>query len=648
MTPAAPEDRASSSFPPDAAPASSGPAPRRLDEAGLRERLAGKRELIASAEPFVSGLYDFVRGSGFLALLADGEGFVLSVVGDEDILGEAFGFGLLPGAFLGAGGLGFQALVSVLAGGRPVQAPAGTARGGSPGSWTCSAAPVRSPRGGIIACLALIGGNLEVHPHTLGMVVAASGAIETSLALAARNEALEGERRFSETLLDSITAGILSADFEGALLSANRHALGMFGFDRAELASAGLGGLLPGWPSIRAASMAGEELHGLEAQVEARSNRLAFDLSTYPLRDAEGRPRAVILVFKEFAKARRHAGEVLGRRAVYTFDKIVGSSPSLREAVEFARKIADGRSTILITGESGTGKEIFAQAIQNASPRRDEAFVVLNCGAIPATLIESELFGYVEGAFTGARRGGQVGKFEIADRGTIFLDEIGDMPSDMQTRLLRVIEEGTVTRVGDNREVPVDVRIIAATNQDLAAAVARGSFRKDLYYRLNVLPIHLPPLRERREDIPLLIEHYMRRVSKRLNRRPVPIGGEAMADLVERDWPGNVRELENFIELVIASEGLPPFLAPLSWRPEPRAAPGPLALEPGLPRAGPPAGPRPAAGSLREAERDLLERTLRDSGGNASLTARRLGIGRTTLYRKLHLHGLPPKAPGLD
>jgi len=175
--------------------------------------------------------------------------------------------------------------------------------------------------------------------------------------------------------------------------------------------------------------------------------------------------------------------------------------------------VADSRSTILITGESGTGKEIFAQAIQNASPRRDEAFVVLNCGAIPYTLIESELFGYAEGAFTGAKRGGHPGKFEIADGGTLFLDEIGEMPLDMQTRLLRVIEEGTVMRVGDSREIPVDVRIIAATNKDLAAEVARGNFRMDLFYRLNVLPLHIPPLRERREDIPPLIEHCMSKLS---------------------------------------------------------------------------------------------------------------------------------------
>ena len=222
--------------------------------------------------------------------------------------------------------------------------------------------------------------------------------------------------------------------------------------------------------------------------------------------------------------------------------------------IDYAKKIADSKSTVLITGESGTGKEVFAQAIHNYGIRKDEPFIAVNCGAIPRTLIESELFGYEDGAFTGAKKGGNVGKFEIADGGTIFLDEIGEMPIDMQIKLLRVIEEGVITRIGSSIEIPIDVRIIAATNKNLKDEVERGNFRKDLYYRLNVLPIYLPPLRERREDIPEFINYYMEKTSKKLNKQSVNISEEYMKYLIDYDWPGNVRELENVIELMINSE----------------------------------------------------------------------------------------------
>jgi transcriptional regulator with PAS, ATPase and Fis domain len=307
----------------------------------------------------------------------------------------------------------------------------------------------------------------------------------------------------------------------------------------------------------------------------------------------------------------------MGRRALYTFDKIIGTSPAIRAAIDFSKKVADSRSTILISGESGTGKEIFAQAIQNASPRRDEAFVVLNCGAISPNLIESELFGYTEGAFTGAKRGGHPGKFEIADKGTIFLDEIGEMPLEMQIRLLRVIEEGTVMRVGDSREIPVDVRVIAATNKELRSEVQAGRFRMDLFYRLNVLPIRLPPLRERPDDIPLLVEYYMRKASRKLNKKPVELPPGYIDRLCGLEWSGNIRELENHIEFLIMSEGLPSEGTP-----------------PALSAVAPPLSVA-SAPSLEAAEQTLIRATLLECGNNVSQAARRLGIGRNTLYRKI-------------
>ena len=262
----------------------------------------------------------------------------------------------------------------------------------------------------------------------------------------------------------------------------------------------------------------------------------------------------ITLILHELKKSRKFAGKILSGQATYTFEQVIGKNEKFMKIVAYAKKIADSKSTVLITGESGTGKEVFAQAIHNYSIRKDEPFIAVNCGAIPRTLIESELFGYEDGAFTGAKKGGNAGKFEIAEGGTIFLDEIGEMPIDMQIKLLRVIEAGVITRIGSSIEIPIDVRIIAATNKNLKNEVENGNFRKDLYYRLNVLPIYLPPLRERREDIPEFINYYMEKTAEKLNKQAINISEEYMKYLIDYDWPGNVRELENVIELIINSE----------------------------------------------------------------------------------------------
>jgi transcriptional regulator with PAS, ATPase and Fis domain len=370
-----------------------------------------------------------------------------------------------------------------------------------------------------------------------------------------------------------------------------------------------------------------------DVNVKSRKNKLQFNLSAYPIKDDKGELKSLILVFKEVKKGRKLADKLMGRHAIYTFDKIIGRDENFLRVIEFAKKVADSRSNVLIMGESGTGKELFAQSIHNHSERKSEPFVAINCGAIPRNLIESELFGYVEGAFTGAKASGHPGKFEIADGGTIFLDEIGEMPIDLQTRLLRVIEEGTVSRIGDVKEIVVNVRVIAATNKDLNLEVEEGRFRKDLFYRLNVLPVRLPSLKERKSDIPLLIEYFMGRISKKLNKKRVIISNEQMEKLEEYDWPGNVRELENYVELSVNTESVPE----ISWVSGSKKAD---ALEGGkleFPQFG---SDKDECIKLEQVERRHIVKVLSVYRGNVSLTAKKLGIGRNTLYRKLESYGI--------
>ena len=239
----------------------------------------------------------------------------------------------------------------------------------------------------------------------------------------------------------------------------------------------------------------------------------------------------------------------------YTFDDIIGESEQLKKVISECKSISNIPSTVLLLGESGCGKELLAQSIHNYSYRKDKPFIAVNCGALPINLVESELFGYEAGAFTGSKKNGSIGKFELANGGTIFLDEIGEMPMDMQVILLRVLQEGVITRVGGNKAIPVDVRVIAATNKDLKHEIKNHKFRSDLFYRLNVLPINVPPLKDRIGDVPILLNHFLHTKSKKLNK-PIPnISKSLFNKMITYCWPGNIRELENFVENIVVLDG---------------------------------------------------------------------------------------------
>ena len=320
--------------------------------------------------------------------------------------------------------------------------------------------------------------------------------------------------------------------------------------------------------------------------------------------------------------------ELAGR----TFGNIVSRDPRMLEIFDLVRKVAQTTSSVLITGESGTGKELIARSIHHESPRRSAPFVAVNCAAIPPELMESEFFGHEKGAFTGAYER-KIGKFEFAHGGTLFLDEIATLPRSLQAKLLRVLQEREIQRVGSPRTIPVDVRIVSATNTDLAEAVRRGHFRSDLFFRLNVVPISLPPLRERRGDIPLLAEHFLERFTRSFRKRVPGFSAKAMDVLCRYAWPGNIRELENMVERLVV-------LAPGDQLITVKELPAELfdrAVE--LPSTG--TGERWTLKEARESfERRYILRILEDTGGNQSRAAQILGIHRNTLMAKLDELGI--------
>lgn len=309
-------------------------------------------------------------------------------------------------------------------------------------------------------------------------------------------------------------------------------------------------------------------------------------------------------------------------RATYSFDDIIGEGEAIASAKRFAEKAAWSSSNVLLLGESGTGKELFAHAIHRESRRRNNAFIKVNCGAIPGELLESELFGYEAGAFTGAKKEGKIGKFELADGGTIFLDEIGDMPVYMQVKLLRVLQEKEVERIGANGPKKIDIRVIAATNQDLEQLVKEGKFRSDLYYRLNVLTINIPSLRDREEDIETVVHHIINKVSNKVSKYIEGISNEALKYLKRYSWPGNIRELENVLEraitiieneTIIDVKHLPPKITTIK-----QCKPV-----------------RNLQDVLNDMEKEAIINSISAANGNKSKAAQLLGISRSSLYEKM-------------
>ncbi len=371
--------------------------------------------------------------------------------------------------------------------------------------------------------------------------------------------------------------------------------------------------------------------HGTVATAVEATKLGAFDFIEKP----PDRER-LLLVARNALSQRKLVEE--NRRLKLTFDeryRMEGESPALQKVWDAIRRAAPTNATVLINGESGVGKELVARAIHRNSARKDEAFVQVNCAAIPEELIESELFGHEKGSFTGATEK-QIGKFELAHKGTIFLDEVGDMSPRTQAKVLRVLQEGEVERIGSQKTVNVDVRVIAATNKDLEQEIEKGDFREDLYFRLNVIPIHVPPLRERPEDLAPLVRQFVRQFAAENNFHPKTITPAALDALRRHPWRGNVRELKNTVErLLIMVEGdeiKPEHLGEVLRRPAETAAPA------------------EAAGSLQDfkatAERQFLVQKLRENRWNISATASAIGTPRSNLYKKLEQYGISQEKDG--
>ena len=449
-------------------------------------------------------------------------------------------------------------------------------------------------------------------------------------------EELRAQRNRVQAILDSIAEGVFTVDRGGHITSLNRTAERVLGYSAGEILGRPCMDLFP--PEIcgpvsalHETLAAGRSIRDREVTFADREGcRVPLSLSTGPFRDEGGTTLGAVCTFRDLREIERIADE---RRSRAPFTGVIGRHPKLREIFDLVEMIKDSDSTALLQGESGTGKGLFAQALHSLSQRHRQPFIKVSCAALPETLLESELFGHEKGAFTGAIKE-RKGRFELADKGTIFLDEIGDLSPSVQVKLLRVLQEQEFERLGGTQTIRVDVRVIAATHRDLPLLLREGKFREDLYYRLNVIPLFIPPLRERKADIAPLVEFLLERFAARGKGKATSVSPRTMAILMDHDWPGNVRELENVLEhAMVCSKGavIEPEALPRSLWMGQVGPGGPTATRRERPHA-----PIPP----RALEKETILRTLESSRWNRGLAAAHLGIDRTTLWRKMRRFGI--------
>lgn len=572
--------------------------------------LEEESQLLNITSPVMMPLVDILGKTGNSLVLANAQGIVLKVFSTDE---RARPQSVKPGDYKREDFLGTAGLSTCLQIREPVEVVAEEHYRRMWHNHTCVAAPVFNSRGEMLGAISVTSNREAFHHHTVPFIRMTAKHISEQFRL---HELLAEQKALIEMMDD----GIIMLDGNGIITTINSKALSVLGMDLAP-AGKSIHSLFAPFLQLKRVEQ-GQAFYNEEVTIQMPEHASCVCILSFIPKDVDG--GGGVLILRDISRMREYASRVSGSKASFTFRNIIGQSSVMQNVVSQARRIARHDMGVLILGESGTGKELFAQAIHNASLRREQPFVIVNCGALPRDLVQSELFGYTEGAFTGASKGGRIGKFELADKGTIFLDEIGEMPMDAQINLLRLIQNQEVMRIGDKVARPVNVRIIAATNRDLQEAVRQKQFREDLLYRLNGFTLRVPPLRERLEDIEELINFFLSRISSRSPEfRSRVFSGSAVEAMKRRTWPGNVRELENAVERavymstgrIIQEEDLGEVFVP-------QPAPTPEAVRPH------------SAG----AEKSLLEDLMMRYRGNVREAARELGCSKSSLYAKMNSH----------
>ncbi|MCE1241394.1 MAG: sigma-54-dependent Fis family transcriptional regulator [Azonexaceae bacterium] len=602
-----------------------------MDRIALKTEQERNRYLLTQGRPIMEHVFEQIRESGSMVVMSDANGLLLETVGDPDFVDRADRVALAAGASWDETLRGTNAIGTALSEEKPVAIFGGEHFLGQNAFLTCCASPIFGPDGKLIGVLDISGDYRSQQRHTLGLVRLSTAIVEKRLFETFHARDILVCFHLRPDYLGSPKEGLAAVSADGQVIAINRIGLELLGIRpvdavRRDFSMVFENSLASLVDRLRHSPFASQEINvngrALHIQLRGQLPSLAVSGRVIDETPVQRAPRRV---------------ETPSGKPVLVLDTLCTGDARQQLAIERAKRIIGRDIPMMIQGESGAGKEMFAKAFHNSGPRRDAPFVALNCASIPETLIESELFGYQGGAFTGARKEGAPGKIQQAHGGTLFLDEIGDMPLNLQARLLRVLQERCVTPLGSTRSIQVDISLVCATHRKLREEVARGNFREDLYYRLNGLAVTLPSLRER-TDIRCIVEKL---AAAEVGERATPLrfSESALQAIEAYSWPGNIRQLLNVIRVAIAlldddetlitETHLPEelFEEPLPGSPLSQAEPrhDPWAAAP----------PDPMGVSLEEIGRQAAMRALEAAGGNISLAARQLGISRNTLYRKL-------------
>lgn len=580
------------------------------------------------ARPVMEDIYQFIEGLGHLLVLTDGSACVFEMLGDAGIEEELRGLGFRPGAFLDEGRIGTNAFALAMAESFPVQIAGPEHFLRAFHGLHSAAAPLHDPQGNPIGAIGMLRRLDGPPPASLGIVFAAAKAIENQLqAEHFIREANAQSTEFNATL-DAVSEGILAWTALGIVTHLNGRGGDLLGIKPPMVVGRPLVDRITLPESISRAAGRGEELNDVEASFKVDGEKHDVSVSLRVIRTPKGEPFAFITTLRPMAQVHQLVNQVLGSQARLTLDDIVGEGPAAQQMRRQALSAVPSKECILLVGEQGTGKNSLARAIHNSGARAAGPFLAINCHAIPRELVLDEFLGFEPGAFSSASSTGQPSKFELADGGTLFIEEVGALPLEMQGILARILRSGEVVRLGGKRAMPVDLRVIAATEQNLEERTRTGSFRADLFYLLNATTIHLPPLRERPEDISLLVDRCLERLRLSFGQA-LAVAAEARDMLCRHPWPGNIAELESVMELAsFNSDGQeirPDHLA--------ESLAGDAARLPERPGSG-------TVQTLHELERQAIAEAVRVTKGNHSKAARMLAISRNTLYRKLKEYGL--------
>ncbi|OBR96925.1 limonene hydroxylase [Clostridium ragsdalei P11] len=582
-------------------------------------RLEQNEDLISIAKPVVKSLCDIVAGSGFVIMLVDKEGYVIEALGDTDIMKSADELKFVVGSLWTEREVGTNAIGTALYLDKPIQTIGAEHYGVKQHSWTCSAAPIHNEDGDVVGCINMSGNYYDAHLHTLGIVTVAAQAIETQFDLTISNKLMN-------TTFDSVTEGMIVLDSKLNIKKINDKALNILDMKSEKTIKLNITSIIHNVDFKNILNGRADNCNDIECDFYVEGSRIKCLISVLAMK-VKNKIMGIVITFRECKYYHKLVKKVMGYTASYNFDNIVTVNSKMKEIIKFAKKVARSECNILIEGESGTGKELLAQSIHNYSERCEGPFVAINCSSIPRELVESELFGYEKGAFTGALKQGKPGKFELADGGTIFLDEVGELPLDIQSKLLRVLDNNKITRVGGTYEKQLNVRVIGATNRVLKDEIKKKNFRSDLYYRLSVMNIKTVPLRERKEDIELLIKYFMEELnSKSLCKKKV-VEKAYIEKIKTYDWPGNVRELRNVIErdYYLSEDKMVPldYLEKEIYEKNVSSDPVNISVLP-----------------MDVLEKENIENALEKCNGNILKAAKSLNISRSTMYRKMKKYGI--------